>query len=322
MMDNSHPVVTSDRSVTGVLLAFGAFALFAFSDACVKLVEGQLSPYESAFFGAVFALAVIPMLRQPGDRMFDVFRCNNRKLWWLLFVAYPIGVIGSVTSFTYLSMAEAFVLIFLQPAYVTIASVFFLKEKVGVRRWAAVIIGFIGVLIVLRPGFRELSIGHFGAVFAGLSGAIFVLAFRVANKSEKKISLFGAGVVGGICICGLAMIPYFQMPTIEEWGLLAGYGLFAAFANWLIMQAAQHAPATYISTTQYSQMIWAVILGYWLFGDHVDAPMMAGIVLIIASGMMTLIRERQRGTPLPPAIAAVDGNASLALVDAETQDKG
>src|SRR5690606_14415766 len=115
--------------------------------------------------------------------------------------------------------------------FVTIMSVFFLKEKVGIRRWGAVIVGFIGVLIILRPGFRELSIGHLGAIFGGLSGAISIIIFRAMGPKEKSLSLYGAGVLGWLTICGVAMIPVFVMPTAEQWMFLAGYGLLAALAN-------------------------------------------------------------------------------------------
>ncbi len=165
----------TDQTLKGVLFAFAAFAAYAFSDAAVKLIEGQLSPYQSAFLGAVFCLAGLPFIMKADDRWSDMFRTTNRPLWILRFVAQAGGTIGSVTAFTHLSMAEAFALIFLLPSFVTIMSVIFLKEKVGVRRWAAVVIGFVGVMAVLRPGFRELSIGHLGAVFAGLSGAISIV---------------------------------------------------------------------------------------------------------------------------------------------------
>ncbi len=300
----------------GVALGFASFAAFSFSDASVKLIEGKLPPYESAFFGALFALAAIPFLMQPGDRWSDVFRTTSRPLWLLRFVCYALGVIGSVTAFTRLSMAEAFSLIFLQPAFVTLMSMTFLKERIGVRRWSAVVIGFLGVLIVLRPGFRDLSIGHLGAIFAGLGGAVSVVTFRAAGPKEKKISLYGAGVLGGLVICGLVMIPSFQAPTAAEWGMLAGYGLLAAFANVLLMQAAIFAPAAYIGPTQYSQMLWGVALGYLLFDDKVDGTMGFGICLIVGSGLLTLIRERQRGTPLPPPIAGEQ--AAIALMPDRT----
>jgi hypothetical protein len=135
-------------------------------------------------------------------------------------------------------------------------SVFFLNERVGYRRWSAGAIGFLGVLIVLRPGFRPLSIGHLGALFAGLGGTVSVVAFRAARGKEKNISLFGAGILGGVIVCGLF---------------------------------------------------------YVLFGDEVDMPMCVGIVLIVASGLLTLIRENVRGTPLPPSVAG-ERHVAAALV--------
>ncbi|MDO5895877.1 DMT family transporter [Agrobacterium sp. Azo12] len=307
-----------DSTLKGILIAFASFAAFAWSDASVKLIEGQISPIESAFFGAVFGTVALPFLRKRKDQWRDVLRTTNRPLWLLRFVSSGMGAIGSVTAFTHLSMAEAFALIFLLPSFVTIMSVVFLKEQVGIKRWSAVIIGFVGVLIILRPGFRELSIGHLGAIIGGLSGALSIVIFRAMGPSEKNISLYGAGVLGTLFLCGLAMIPDFQPPNAEQWLWLAGYGLFAALANVLLMYAAQYAPATVIGPTQYSQMLWAILFGYLIFGDHVDQWMLCGIVLIIGSGMLTLIREKQRHTPLPSSVAA-DQNVALAITP-ENQD--
>lgn len=284
----------------GILLGFAAFAVFSFSDACVKLVHGALPPYQSAFFGALLGLTMLPFLRRQGDPWYDILVTVDRRLWLLRAVAYPIGVIGSVTAFTYLSMAEAFVLIFLQPAFVTIMSAIILKEHIGWRRWSAVAIGFLGVLIILRPGLRTLSIGHVGALTAGLSGAVSVIAFRAVGRVEKPVSLFGAGLLGAILFCGLLSISHFVLPRAAQWLVLAGYGLLAALANVLTMRATRLAPAAYIGPTQYSQMLWAILLDYLLFGFAVDVPMLMGIILILASGLLTLIREAARKGPLPP----------------------
>ncbi|WP_312419208.1 DMT family transporter [Shinella sp.] len=288
----------------GLVLGFAAFALFSLSDASAKVIKGALPPFETAFFGAVFGLVILPFLQRRGDRWTAVFETPRTSLWLLRFFAYPIGVMGSVTAFTHLSMAEAFVLMFLQPTYVTVMSVLFLKERVGLRRWAAVALGLLGVVIALHPGFRALSMGHLGAVLAGLGGAVSVVTFRAADPREKKVSLFGAGVLGGIVICFVAMLPHYRTPDGEELLLLASYGLLAALANLVLMRATELAPAAWVGPTQYSQMIWAIVLGYLLFGDRIDAPTLIGVALIIGSGILTLHRERVRAAPLPPAIAA------------------
>jgi drug/metabolite transporter (DMT)-like permease len=107
--------------------------------------------------------------------------------------------------------------------------------------------------------------------------------------------------------------PGFTPPNGDQWAKLAGYGLLAAVANVLTMWAARQAPAAYIGPTQYSQMVWAILLGYVLFGDGVDLPMVLGIVLIVAAGLLTLIRENVRGTPLPPSVAG-ERHVAAALV--------
>lgn len=313
----------SDPVLKGLLLGFAAFAAYSFSDASVKMLGGYVPPYEAGFFGAVFGLLAIPFLKKPGDRWVDIFTTTNRSLWLIRFVSNGLAVIGSVTAFTHLSMAEAFALIFLLPAFVTIMSVVFLKEQVGLKRWSAVVIGFIGVLIVLRPGFRELSIGHLGAVVGGLGGAVSIILFRAAGPLEKNISLYGAGVLGALVICGFAMIPTFVVPSGSQWGLLASYGVLCALGNVLLMYASFKAPAAMIGPTQYSQMLWAVLIDYFVFNIHLELPMLAGIVLIIGSGILTLWREKTRGTPLPPSVAAGTQSA-LALTDedAPEMDRG
>lgn len=307
----------SDSRLKGILLAFAAFAAYAFSDASVKLVDGHLSPLQSAFFGAVFGLFAFPFIRKRHDTLKDIVRTTNRPLWLLRFVASGLGAVTSVTAFTHLSMAEAFALIFLLPCFVTIMSVLFLKEQVGVKRWSAVIIGFAGVLVILRPGFRELTIGHLAAIIAGLCGALSIVIFRAMGPKEKNLSLYGAGVLGCLAICGILMIPSFKVPNTEQWLLLAGYGLLGALANVLLMYAAQHAPANVIGPTQYSQMLWAILFGYLIFGDPVDHFMLAGIALIVGSGLLTLLREKQRHVPLPPSLAAADQNAAVAITPEE-----
>lgn len=312
--------VYKDQTLKGVFYAFAAFAAFSFSDASVKLIEGELSAFEMAFLGALFGIAALPFVMKRGDTVLDTVRTTNRALWLLRAFSAALGTISSVTAFTHLSMAEAFALIFLLPSFVTIMSVVFLKEHVGLKRWSAVLIGFVGVLVVLRPGFRELSIGHLGAVFAGLSGAVSIVVYRAVGASEKGISLYGAGLIGSLTVCGVLMVPSFEWPTAEHWVMLAGYGLLAALATILLMYATSHAPAALVGPIQYSQMLWAVLFGYLVFGDAVDLPMMLGIGLIIVSGLLTLTRERVRKVALPPAVVADTQASAMAAADTAADD--
>jgi S-adenosylmethionine uptake transporter len=277
----------------GVVLGFACFAAYAISDAFVKALHGSVPPYESVFFGGLLGLAAIPFVRERGEGWHAVFQARRPSLWWVRAVTGAISNITSVIAFTRLPMAEVFALIFLMPIFVTLLSVLFLGEHVGWRRWTAVVVGFAGVLVVLRPGFRALGVGHFAALACGLAGAVSMVALRKAGPDERRISLYGAGVVGPLVAGGLLMLPRFAWPGMQEWGLLAGYGLLAALAGVLLMLATQHAPANRVAPTQYSQMLWAIGFGYWLFGDALDWPMLVGIVLILGAGLFTLVREEQ-----------------------------
>jgi S-adenosylmethionine uptake transporter len=279
--------------IKGILLGFASFAAYAISDAFVKSLHGSIPPYESVFFGAVFGLSALPFIMKKGDSWRDVVTAQRPSLWWVRATAGAFGNIASVTAFTLLPMAEVFTMIFLMPIFVTILSVIFLKEHVGWRRWSAVVVGFAGVLVVLRPGFRVLGLGDMAGLVCGLFAAASVVALRMAGPHEKRFSLYGSGVVGPLIIAGLLMLPHFRWPHLLEWSLLAGYGLLAALAGVLLMYATLIAPANRVAPTQYSQMLWAIGLGYWLFGDKLDWPMLIGIVMILGAGLFTLVREEK-----------------------------
>ncbi len=277
----------------GVLLGFMAFAAFAISDAFVKSLRGSLPAYEAVFFGAALGLAALPFIKGTGDRWRDVVLARRPGLWLVRALASAVGSIAAVIAFTALPMAEAFVLIFLLPIFVTLLSVLVLKEHVGWRRWSAVVAGFIGVLVVLRPGFRVLGIGHLAATVCGLSGAVSMIALRLSGAHEKRMTLYGAGMIGSMLVAGAMMLASFRWPDPAQWGLLLGYGLLAALGAVLLMLATQHAPANHVAPTQYSQMLWAVLFGYVLFDDPLDWPMALGIAIILGAGLFTFVREEQ-----------------------------
>jgi S-adenosylmethionine uptake transporter len=277
----------------GVLLGFMAFAAFAASDAFVKSLRGSLPAYEAVFFGATLGLTALPFIKGTDDRWRDVLRAQRQGLWLVRAIASAVGSIAAVVAFTALPMAEAFALIFLLPIFVTILSVLVLKEVVGWRRWSAVVAGFVGVLVVLRPGFRVLGIGHLAAIVCGLSGAVSMIALRLAGPHEKRLTLYGAGMVGSMLVAGLLMLANFRWPDLAQWGLLLGYGLLAALGSVLLMLATQKAPANHVAPTQYSQMLWAVLLGYVVFHDRLDWPMAIGIAIILGAGLFTFVREEQ-----------------------------
>jgi drug/metabolite transporter (DMT)-like permease len=296
---------TRRRTLQGVALSFLGYAVYALSDASVRALHGAVPPFELVFFGALLGLLAVPFVRGKGDRWRDLVRCRNRRMWSIRAGAAVVGAVCSVVAFTQLPMAEAFALLFLLPGFVTILSVIFLKEPVGWRRWSAVVVGFIGVLIVLRPGFHELKIGHIAALGGGFAGAVTIVLLRHLGNSEKRTSLYGAGLIGPL-VGGLALsLPHLVMPTAHDVIFIVSYGLLSAAGNVLMMVSGRMAPASIVAPTQYSQMLWGIGLGYGVFGDRLDEVMILGAVIIIGAGLFTFAREKvkqPRVTALHPPV--------------------
>ena len=277
----------------GVLLGLSAYAAFSFSDAFIKLLKGGVPTFQLMFMGAAMGLLALPLVKQPQERWSYLVTPRAPGIWWLRMLAGAVNNLGALLAFTHLPMAEAFALIFLMPIFVTLLSVVVLREHVGWRRWLAVIAGFAGVLVVLRPGFRELHIGHLGGIICGLAGACGVVLMRRVGDREHRLTLLGTTLLGNLLVAGVLMWPDLHAPTTLQWAYVAGFGLLSALGTVLLMQATLATPVNHVAPTQYSQMLWAVLLGWWLFQDRIDALTWVGIGIILAAGLFTLVREER-----------------------------
>ena len=292
-MTNAPPTEAKSSHALGLLYGALAYACFSWSDAFIKLLGGDVPPFQLMFLGGLCGLVVVPWVLRSGGQWQDIVRPKRPGIWCMRLILGALNTIGAIWAFERLSMPEAFALIFLMPIFVTLLSVMFLSEHVGWRRWLAVDVGFAGVLIVLRPGFRELNIGHFGAVLAGLCGAGSVVLVRKAGDTESRITLFTTTLVGSIVIGGLLTITSWRGLDLDMAVKTAGYGLLSAAGGLFLMMATLKAPVNHVAPIQYSQMLWAVFLGYFMFKEGVDTFTWVGIAVILAAGLFTLLREEQ-----------------------------
>ena len=181
---------TSHSSVVrGVLLGFLAMGIFSCGDASIKAIGDGMTVFEISFFATVFACVALPFVRLPHERWRDMFRMDRPGLVMVRVIAGVFAGLFSVVAFTTLPFAEVYSLIFLSPLFVTILSIPFLGETVGWRRGLAILVGFAGVLLVVRPGFREMEVGHLAALGASICGSATVLALRALGTTEKRITL-------------------------------------------------------------------------------------------------------------------------------------
>ncbi|MXQ10796.1 DMT family transporter [Microvirga makkahensis] len=291
--------------VKGIILAFLAFAVFAWGDAVVKAIGHDLDPFEVTFFGYLIPLLLSPAFMKPGDRLTDLVRWRSPWLMALRVFFISITTPLSVMAFTSLPFAEAFALLFLMPSLVTVLSIFVLKETVRWRRGLAVCAAFIGVLIIVRPGFREILPGHVIAIAAALCSAGGVIMGRMIGTTEKRYTLIGSVFLGTAVIAGILMIPGFTWPAPPQWGLLLAFAATAFVAQALFVIATTYAPADRLGAAQYSQILWALLIGALFFDEWPDTVALAGIVIVVAAGLFIFAREQTlKKAPEAPSPAA------------------
>ncbi|ACT60220.1 DMT family transporter [Hirschia baltica] len=269
----------------GIVFALAGFAFFATKDAIVRLMAGGVSPFMLGFLACIFSLLLTPIMKDKSDKMIHLIRPKNPKLWILRGVLQTIGIVSGIVAFTLLPIVEAFSLIFLMPIMISILSMIFLKEKVNLSTWITIAIGLAGTMIVLRPGLRELSIGHLAAFTLTFTSASVFVILRHLKDKERTISHFGAATLLPLAFNSIFVIPTFEMPAMSLWPYIASYATFIALGNLMVIFASRNAPANLIAPTQYSQIIWAVGYGSFLFHDPIDLPTIAGLTLILCAGL-------------------------------------
>ncbi len=285
--------------VKGIVLAFMAFAVFAWGDAVVKAIGYDLDPFEVTFFGYLIPLVLSPVFMKSGDSVLDLLRWNRPWLMGLRVFLLAITTPLSVMAFRSLPFAEAFAILFLMPSLVTVLSIFVLKEDVRWRRGLAVCAAFIGVLIIVRPGFKEFLPGHLAALAAALCAAGGVIAGRMIGQAEKRYTLIGTVFLATTVIAGVLMVPGFAWPTSDQWLLLLAFAATAFVAQALFIVATMYAPADRLGAAQYSQILWALAIGALFFDEWPDSLALVGIVIVVAAGLFIFAREQtlKRGQP-------------------------
>ena len=190
-----------------------------------------------------------------------------------------------------ISLAKALTLAFVAPLIVTAFSPIFLGERVGVRRWTAVIIGFIGSLVVIRPGFVEINLASLSALCTGIMYGFYLIITRKLSTSDNSLlTLLLTGTVGLIVI-SLTMPFIWINPSPLQWSLMAGIGLFACIGHLFLILSLKYADASKLAPFSYFEIITNIIIGYYFFNDFPDNWTFLGLFIIILSGIYISMRE-------------------------------
>ena len=194
-------------------------------------------------------------------------------------------------SISIISLAKALTLAFIAPLIVTVFSPIFLGEKVGFRRWSAVIIGFIGSMVVIRPGFVEINLASLAALGTGVMYGFYLIITRKLSSSDNPLlTLLLTGVVGAIII-SFVMPFVWVKPTLNQWSMMAAIGIFACIGHLFIILSLKYADASKLAPFSYFEIVTNIVIGYYFFSDFPDKWTFIGLFIIILSGVYISRRE-------------------------------
>ena len=273
-----------------VILNLSAWAVLPFMDTIAKYLASELSFFQitwARYFFTVFW--TLPF-------MFFFFRNNlkwsqNSKLQILRGLTLFLANICFFYSISIISMAKALTLAFVAPLITTALSPVLLKEKVGIRRWIAVLIGFIGSLVVIRPGILEFNLATIAALGTGCFYGIYLVITRKLHTTDNPLlTLLFTGVVG--LFIGSFFVPIVWInPTSVQWLWLSLMGVFACLGHLLLILSLRYADASKLAPFGYFEIFTNVILGYYFFNDLPDIWTILGLFIIVSSGVYVLRRD-------------------------------
>ena len=190
-----------------------------------------------------------------------------------------------------ISLAKALTLAFIAPLIVTAFSPILLGEKVGYRRWTAVAVGFIGSLIVIRPGFLEFNLASMAALATGFFYGFYLIITRKLSTSDNPLlTLLITGMVGALLVS--LIIPFYWVkPTLNQWSLMASIGVFACIGHLFLILSLKYADASKLAPLGYTEIIPNVIIGYYFFSELPDNWTYLGLFIIVLSGLYISRRE-------------------------------
>ena len=279
------------RNQLGVLYGIASVACFAMMDASVKWLD--MFPVGQVLFSRFF-FGLIPILMLVPRGEFKTFYKTNRpKLHAFRAITGTLAIIALFIALREIPLADVVSLTFGGPIFVTLGSIFFLSEKVGIRRWLAVLIGFFGMLLIVKPAYEELNIYYIFPIIFCIFFACVALSIRSLSSTEPnyRIALYFSLLS---MIVGLLTLPFgWVMPNKFEFFLLIFTGLVGSVANILLTVSLRYAEASLVTPTKYLNLVFAILLGYFIWSEIPKLLTLVGAGLIIISSVIIFMRESE-----------------------------
>ena len=265
---------------------------FSVMEILVKFLSSSYPIGELVFFRGFFGLLPIIFI-MPKKKFFQNFKTKKIKLHIFRTITGCFALISIFFSLKYLPLADAISITFAAPIFATIFSIFFLKEIVGKKRWFAVLIGFLGILIILKPGTSLFSIYSIFPILFCVGFAASASLIRILSKTDKNY-LISFYYTAGLTLVSLFLDPLsWKIPLFKDCLLLISIGIIGSLGNIIITEAYRKSEISLITPIKYLNLIFAIVFGYYLFNEVPEYSTLIGSVFIIVSTIIIFIRERK-----------------------------
>jgi drug/metabolite transporter (DMT)-like permease len=277
----------------GILHMVGATIVFSASSACSKWLVATYPPGEVLFTRSVVSLIALALFILPATGL-AVFRTNRLRHHVMRSFSQFVSQSCLIIAFSLMPLAGAIAINFSAPLFATLASILLLKEKVGIVRWTALVVGFCGVLIVSNPGAGAFQVGALFALTNAVLYGTVTAAVRgmTATESAATLTLYQLVLITGFF--GLIAPIGFIMPTSNHWGLIVFNGVANAVGQYWWTKALHLGPASAVSPFFYLSIVWAAVIGYLVWGDVPTLGLIGGSAIVVASGLFLLWREARK----------------------------
>jgi drug/metabolite transporter (DMT)-like permease len=273
----------------GILWMLLTTLFFVSMDALAKHLSQSYPVPQVVWARYVFHVLLLALLL--GGRMRGVMRTERLGLQLLrsVFLLCATGLF--FTALSYIPLAEASAIMFVAPILVTALSMPLLREHVGPRRWASVVVGFGGALIIIRPGGDGMELTALFALGGATSYAFYQITTRLLSRSDRALTTLAYSALVG-ALASSAVVPFFWVaPDLAGWAGMVGLGLLGGTGHFALIKAFQSAPAATVTPFGYAALIWATLYGFVLFGDLPDLWTVVGAAIIATSGLYIFHRE-------------------------------
>jgi len=276
--------------VKAIILNATAWMIVPVMDAIAKHLSLTMDVFQITwaryFFTVVFTLSLMVLFYRE-----TLVWSKRPKLQLVRGIILAFSTLCFFYSISVISLPKALTLAFVAPITCTALSPFFLSEKVGIRRWSAVLVGFLGTLIVIRPGFIDVNLATLAALACGICYGFYLVITRKLSVSDNSLlTLLFTGVVG-LALISLFMPSVWVNPTPKEWIMMAIIGLIASVAHLFIILSLKYADASKLAPLGYTEIITNIIISYYFFHELPDNWTYLGLFIIVLSGLYISRRE-------------------------------